>query len=178
MKKLLYLLSLFPLFFINTVEAHCPLCTAGAVIAAGGAAYLGVNSIVIGIFIGAFAVSMGLWVSKLIKKQYIPYQTWLLVLISFLTTVLPVIFALPNSEHEVYPLYLSIAGDYGSLLNRTYLFNKSLIGSILGGIIIFFTPGISKFVTKFRQGKTFPFQGVAITLCTLIIIGAIAQVVL
>ena len=178
MKKLLYLLSFFFLFLIKNLEAHCPLCTAGAMVAAGGAAYLGVDSIVIGIFIGAFAVSMGLWISKLIKKQYVPYQTYLLVLISFLTTVLPVIFALPNSEHEVYPWYISIAGDYGTLLNRTYLFSKVLVGSIIGGIITIFTPRLSKLITKARHGKTFPFQGVAVTFLTLIIIGIIAQVVL
>ena len=57
-------------FFSEFVSAHCPLCTAGAAIAAGGAIYLGVSVIVVGLFIGAFAVSTGWWVAKIIKKQY------------------------------------------------------------------------------------------------------------
>ncbi len=176
-KKLFYFLSLFSFFFVENVKAHCPLCTVGAVVAAAGAGYLGVNMIVIGLFIGAFAVSLGFWMSKLIKKRYIPAQTFLLVLISFLATILPVMIAMPNQEHEVYPLYISIAGDYGGLLNRTYVFSKFLIGSVIGGFIMIFTPRLSRIVTEVRKRKTFPFQGIVITFLTLILFGVILQVV-
>ena len=66
LKKLLAL-ALFPnLLFIKSVYAHCPLCTAGAAVAAGGAAWLGISKAAIGIFIGAFAVSTGWWASNLL----------------------------------------------------------------------------------------------------------------
>lgn len=178
MKKLFLLLALIPLFLVENVKAHCPLCTAGAVVAAAGAGYLGVNMVAIGVFIGAFAVSMGLWISKLIKKRYIPAQAALLVLISFLTTILPVMAALPNQEHEVYPLYISMAGDYGGFLNRTYLFSKVLIGGLIGGLVTLFTPMLSMLVTRARNGKMLPFQGVGITFLALIIIAAVVQVVM
>jgi FtsH-binding integral membrane protein len=42
---------------LPAVSAHCPLCTAGAMLAAGGAAYLGVSNGAIGIFI-AMIVNM------------------------------------------------------------------------------------------------------------------------
>jgi len=155
-KKILTPLILFLFTNVNYVSAHCPLCTAGALVAAGGAAYFGVSNLIIGLFIGAFAVSIGWWVSKLIKKQYIPYQRLIIIALSFITTVLPLLSTLK----EFYPWYISIIGGYGSLLNRTYLINLFLIGSIIGGVIVLLTPFISNLITKLRKGRILPFQAV------------------
>ena len=168
---------LFPfvsLFLIPRAFAHCPLCTAGAAIAAGGAMWLGVNATVIGLFVGAFAVSLGWWISRIIKKQYVPYQKWIIIIISFVTTVLPL---LPIMT-PLYPLYISIAGDYGSLLNRTYAVNLFLAGSVVGAGIVSLTPWLSAKLTKIRKGKQLPFQGIALTFVLLIIIGIIIQLVM
>ncbi len=173
--KLLFLLPSIFIFLIGEAEAHCPLCTAGAIVAAGGAAWLGVDIIVIGLFIGAFAVSIGFWISKLIKKKYIPHQTLVIVLVSFITTVIPILPILTN-EHDVFPVFISLMGEYGSFLNRTYLINLFLLGSVIGGAIVSSTPLISKNITRLRR-KTIPFQGVIITLLSLIIVGVILQVV-
>ena len=82
----------FLLFFLApAVKAHCPLCTMGAA-AVGGALYLGISTIVVGFFIGAFAVSTGWWVSQIIKKQYFPCQKWLLIISSFILTIIPMMF--------------------------------------------------------------------------------------
>ncbi len=166
--------KLFPLFFlpffVKSVNAHCPLCTVGAAAAAGGAAWLGVNNAVIGVFLGAFAVSMGWWVSKLIKKQYVPYQMALIILFSFATTIFPLLPLITG----FYPLYISMMGDYGSLLNRTYLVNLFLFGSIIGGIIVSVTPWLSKKISDSR-GKTLPYQGIILTFALLIILGIFLQ---
>jgi len=116
--KLRKILVSFPVLFAlmaENVMAHCPLCTIGAAAAAGGASLLGVKNIVIGIFIGAFAASIGLWVSRVIKKKYVPFQDALIVLFSFVATVIPMMPIITG----FYPLYISLAGEYGSLLNRT-----------------------------------------------------------
>src|SRR3989344_4297792 len=120
--KLKKLLSL-PLFFVlmQSAYAHCPLCTVGAAAAAGGAAWLGVSKIVIGVFIGAFAVSIGWWVSNLIKKGYVPFQGPLIILFSFATTVFPLLSL--EVMRSNYPLLITLAGDYGFLLNRTSILN-------------------------------------------------------
>ncbi len=159
---------------LQIVQAHCPLCTAGAAIAAGGALWLGVKAQVIGLFVGAFAVSLGWWISNLLKKQYIPHQKAVLILVSFLTTVLPL---LPIMT-PLYPVYVSIAGDYGSLLNRTYATNLFLFGSIIGGLIVSSTPWLSSKLTHLRNGKQLPFQGIALTFLLLIVISAIIQLVM
>ena len=159
----------FFLLLIENANAHCPLCTIGAAAAAGGAAYFGVSQIVIGLFMGAFAVSIGWWISRLIKKMYIPFQKTLIVLFSFATTILPLLVIM----NDIYPLYIPWTGNYGSLLNRTYLINMFLVGSIIGGVIVCTTPLISNQITKLRYGKMIPFQGVILTLSLLLIIGGL-----
>jgi hypothetical protein len=144
----------------------------GAAAAAGGAAWLGVDKAIIGIFLGAFAVSIGWWISGLIKKQYIPFQRGLIIIFSFITTVLPLI---PVIGESVYPLYISLFGDYGSLFNRTYVINLFLVGSLFGGLVVCVTPWMSRKITEFRNGKMIPYQGVILTFSILIIISLIIQ---
>lgn len=166
-KKLFPLSLLASILSINFVSAHCPLCTIGAGAAAGAAVWLGVSKVVVALFLGAFAMSMGLWFSKIIKKQYIPFQKTLIVSIVFLTTLVPL---MPFFK-AVGPLYLSFIGDYG----LTYAVNYSLASSLLGAFIVFTSPLVSKQISKFRNGKIISFQGVVITLLSLLIIGGIIQ---
>lgn len=167
---------LIPFLFISMVDevlAHCPLCTAGAAVAVGGAAWLGVSKIIIGLFIGAFAVSTGLWFSRIIKKKYIPYQTLLIVVFSFIATVIPL---LPIIS-EVYPMYISWMGGYGTLLNRTYVINGPLIGSLIGGGLVSLMPWLSSRLTKIN-GKTYPYQGITLTFTVLIVFAIIIQLIM
>ncbi len=173
--KNLFLFSIFLLILlVRNAYAHCPLCTIGAATVAGGAAYFGVSQLVIGLFMGGFAVSVGLWVAKLIKKRYIPFQTTLITLFSFVTTILPL---LPLMK-EITPLYIHLLGGYGTMLNRTYLLNLFFIGSIPGGAIVAITPWISQKITALRQGKIIPFQGVTLTILLLLIVGISLQLIL
>lgn len=167
-----------PLFLVlmQSAYAHCPLCTVGAAAAAGGAAWLGVSKIVIGVFIGAFAVSVGWWVSTLIKKQYVPFQRPLIILFSFVTTVFPLLSL--EVMRSNYPVLLSFFGDYGSLLNRTYILNLFLVGSILGGFIVSITPWLSKKITIVRNGKMLPYQGILLTFLLLIISSTIIEAII
>lgn len=171
LRKLFAGLIFAPLFLVSTVSAHCPLCTAGAAVAAGGAVYLGVSKVVVSLFIGAFAMSMGMWFSKVIKKKYVPFQNFLLITAIFLATVLPI---MPIMIHTV-PYYLSLFGGYGTLFNKTYMINLSLYGSLFGGLIMFVSPSLNKKIKKIRDGKGIPFQGILITFLLLLISGGIIQ---
>ena len=175
--KLKKLLSL-PLFFVlmQSAYAHCPLCTVGAAAAAGGAAWLGVSKIVIGVFIGAFAVSIGWWVSNLIKRQYIPFQRPLIILFSFATTVFPLLSL--EVMRSNYPLLITLAGDYGFLLNRTYILNLFFIGSVIGGLLVSITPWLSSRLTMVRHGKMIPYQGIMLTFALLIISSSIIEIII
>ena len=175
--KKLFLLS--PLgFLINTaaVSAHCPLCTMGAVAVAGGAAYFGVSSIIIGLFIGAFAASLGLWIARVVKKQYFRYQKQAIFAVIFLSTVLPTLPLIPGMP---YPLYISWFGEYGSAFNRTYLFNLFLVGSMVGGFVMSVMPWVSARIAAAHRGKLlFPYQGIVLTLVVLVVIGGVLQLLL
>lgn len=164
-----YLIVLTLLLFPKVALAHCPLCTIGAGAAAGVAAYLGVSFMSIGVMIGAFAVAMGLWIGKLIKKQYIVGQTYILVLISYLTTILPLQMMLKSYGS----VYLSWWGDYG----KTIMIDKYIIGTIIGAIILLVSPYASKQITKFRKDKMFPYQGIVLTFILLIITAIIIELI-
>ncbi|MBU2615641.1 MAG: hypothetical protein KKC19_00905 [Nanoarchaeota archaeon] len=170
MNKRFLILPTFVIFLINSVSAHCPLCTIGAGVAGAGAVWLGVSKVVVALFIGAFAMSMGFWFSNIIKKRYVPFQKTLIVIVVFATTVFPLmpIFS------AVGPLYLSFVGDYGT----TYAVNYSLGSTLLGGIVILSSPSISRSLTRIRKGKMIPFQGMIITFLTLIITGSIIQILI
>jgi len=174
MKKI-SLIALAGLLWARPAFAHCPLCTAGAGIAATAAIWLGVNTLVVGIFVGAFAAALGLWTAKLIKKKIIPGQDNLIATVVYLLTVIPI---LPVAGGDKISYYLSIAGEYGSLLNKTYVFDMFLAGSLLGAIVMLLSPIVSRWLTQFRAGKRFPYQGVTVTFVLLLICGIIFQFVL
>lgn len=112
-------------------------------------------------------MSMGLWMSNLVKKKYFRFQKELIVLTIFLLTLLPL---LPIFS-AIGPIHLPFLGEYG----KTYALNYSLISGLFGGMIVFSSPKISKEITKKRNGKRIPFQGTILTIVLLIIAGLIIQ---
>lgn len=159
---------------IPAASAHCPLCTIGAGAVALGAVSLGLSTFSVGVFIGAFGLALGLWFGRLIaeKRYYWRYQTPTIGIISFLITVLP----LEGLFYDAASIYISMNGDYGSLLNRTYYIDKFLAGSIIGAIILFISPAVSRILTRMRKGKMVPYQGIALTLVILILASAIFEI--
>lgn len=164
--KKLFALMFLPFLGMKSVLAHCPLCTAGAAVAVGGAAWLGVNKVVLSLFVGAFAISMGMWFARIIKKKYIPFQKTLIILASFLLTVIPILPII--NLHR--PLFLGFIGDYG----KTFAVNISLIGTMFGGLLVGISPRLSKKITKWR-GKHMNYQTIILTFLLLIIAGTIVQ---
>lgn len=164
------LASVSVLLFPIPAYAHCPLCTIGAGAITIFASWLGVSNIIIGLFMGAFAIALGSWFSKLIKKKYIPYQRWVIEFIFYLSIILPLL-VISDSYTSV---YISIFGDYGSFLNRTYLINFFFIGSLVGATLVAVSPFISKRISKIR-GKTLSYQGLIVTFTLLIIASIILE---
>lgn len=173
-KKKILLLALPALLLPQAALAHCPLCTIGAGGLAVFAAWLGVNTITIGLFIGAFALALGLWIGRLIPKKYIPHQTKALAALSFLTIALPL---LPMMQ-DYTSIYVSLGGEYGSLFNRTYLINRFLLGSLIGAGLLLLAPFISKKLVLLRKGRLLPFQGIGITIFLLLGVSAVIELTL
>ncbi|MCJ7428794.1 MAG: hypothetical protein MUP66_00210 [Candidatus Nanohaloarchaeota archaeon QJJ-5] len=164
-------ITLIILFLSTMSAAHCPLCTAGAGAAAAGAAYLGVAKPVLGLLIGALGVSMGSWFAKKIPRTYIPYQHHTTVVASFVLTVIPL---LPVIGKQV-PLFIGWYGSYGSLLHNTYMYDLSLVTALLGGLIVTVSPTMSAKLTAIRD-KHIDYQGILITLTSLLVFSTIIQV--
>ena len=167
MKKLIATLIIIGFAIAKPVLAHCPLCTVGAGAAAIGATWLGIGNIPVGIFIGAFAVALGAWISRLIKKEYVPRQRDLLIGFSFFSTVLPLF---PMME-EYSSIYIPWLGDYG----KTYLIKLFLVGAIIGGVIILLAPRLSKKITSINKGRMIPYQGLVVTFTLLLIASLISE---
>lgn len=160
-------------FLSSPVSAHCPLCVGGAGAAAGVAALLGVKYGAIGVFIGAFAAAMSLWIPRLLRKKYIPYQDKILFVTFYVTTILPLMPFLKDYTS----IFVSISGDYGSPLNTTYLIDLFTVGVLIGTVIMFISPWLSRQLTRIRKGKMIRFQGMIITFLALLIAAIIMQVV-
>ncbi len=169
MKSRIFLSSILAIFLIDVVSAHCPLCTIGAGAVGAAAVWLGVSKVVVALFLGAFAMSMGMWFARVLdkKKRFIPFQYSLIVIVVFVLTVWPL---MPLFK-AFGPLYLSFVGEYG----KTYAINYSLISSLFGGGIVLFSPTASKKITKLRKGKMMAFQGIILTFVLLLIVGILIQ---
>jgi len=165
------MLPVFSVFLAGTVSAHCPLCTIGVGAAAAGAVWLGVSKVVVALFIGAFAMSMGMWFARVLDKKwkYLPFQYWLVLVAVFLLTVIP----LSPIVRSIGPLYISFIGNYGT----TYAFDYSLASALLGGIITFFSPMLNRKIREKRNGKGIPFQGLLLTFLLLGIAATIIQLI-
>lgn len=161
-------LPVLGLFVSAPAHAHCPLCTAGAGLAALGAAKLGVGPVSIGIFLGAFAVALGLWVARFLKKQYLPRQKGLLAVFSFATTIFPLQSVLADNT----PLYLPFWGEYG----KTFVINLFVAGAVVGGVLILLSPYLSRKLALARGGEMYPFQGMLITLVLLVSASAMIEI--
>jgi hypothetical protein len=164
--------SIFTLVFLTgKAKAHCPLCTVGVGMISGVAATFGINEMSIGVFVGAFALAMGLWISNLLRFE--GWRRWILVLSSFALTVFP----LTTIMGDLLPLYIHVAGDYGSLLNRTYLVNLFSVGSVIGAVITLVSPEISWRIA-FKRGKAIKHQGVFVTIFLLLLVSGAIHVIL
>lgn len=169
MKKnlLLFLLAFLP----KIASAHCPLCTVGAGALAVFAASVGISTIVVGVMIGGFALALSTWIAKLPKKEYMPFQYPILALAIFWGTIIPIMpFII-----EYRPLYIRLMGDYGNMLHNTYAINLFVAGAILGALLMLVGPHASKWLTKLRDGKIIPYQGITISLLLLIIASIIIE---
>ncbi len=169
-KKFILLFFVTPLVMLAalapSVSAHCPLCTVAVGAAAVSAKYYGLDVSIIGLLIGAFGISTGLWIGLKIKK-YFKLQFPIIVLASFLLTVVPLLYI--SNDAIYFPLLLF--GKAGSILNKVYWVNKVLLGSIIGGLVTLFAYYSHIYIKKINGKILFPFQGIALTLAFLFVSG-------
>jgi len=107
---------IFLILLFKGVSAHCLLCIAEVTLVTGSVVYFGVSVVIVGLFIGAFAVSMRRRIAKIIKKQYIPLQILAIIVLSSALTI-TVIFSILGTNSP----YYFFSGSYESLFNKIYM---------------------------------------------------------
>lgn len=167
--KTIFLLPLL-LLSIPAVQAHCPLCTGAIVVAAGGAKLLGFNTAVIGVFVGGFALSTGLWFSKRFNQKLKP----IIVLSSIILTLLP----LTSIDQGQIFVPMLLFGEEGSFFNTVHVFNSLLVGGLIGVITSWIAFRAHDLVKEKRGKVLFPYQSIAFAVGALAITGLTLQLIL
>lgn len=145
---------------LNLVSAHCPLCTAGAVAGVGVARFYGVDDSIVGLLLGAFVASTGLWVDKWLKKRKkkinFPMQAFILVLLSFLLLVIPLYMKGIITDFE---MVKSMPEHHSILGMGVYGIDKLLFGTIFGTLLISGVFSFSDYLKEKNGKRLFAFQG-------------------
>ncbi len=146
------------------VSAMCPLCVAGAAAGLGIARYYGLDDTIVGIWLGALAISSALWVNRTVRKRFgasiLPYQGFVVGIATIAATILPFYFAgffngMPNMADTILGI------------------NRVLFGIVMGSIIAYFGAPVSNYIKRTR-GKAIPYQSVLFTIFLLFLASIIS----
>ena len=158
-KKIIFLvLSLFILLTsAPPAYAQCPAC----LVTIGGSVllsrYLGIDDLIIGIWVGGFIISFGLWTAKFIKKNYIKGQKWIITTVLWITTVWS----------------LKLAKFIGNPTCKIHGHDKLLTGIEVGTVVFLMAYGLDLLLRKYNKknpGKAmFPYQKVILPVVLLLI---------
>ena len=160
----LMLIAIILLSRVPVAYAMCPLCTAGAAVGLGIARYYGVDDLVVGLWLGALAVSTGLWINNVVKKKgkpdMIPFQGFLVVTVMIASTIVPFYFA---------GFFNGMVGMSDTILG----INRLAFGAVIGGFVMFIGHPLSNFIKEKRQ-TAFPFQTIILTLLLLALLSVLS----
>ncbi len=155
MKKLLFIILILGIFFITpAVYAHCPLCTAAVGIGVTTSRFYGLDDTISGLWIGALIASSALWINRLLKKQYIPLQSLVILILSFAVTAIPLYYAKIIAINS---------------MNAVLGIDKLLFGMILGSLLMPAGVFISNLIKKKIGKVAVPFQTILIIITLLVI---------
>jgi len=147
------------LFLVPTnVWAVCPACTVAVGAGVGLSRWLGIDDTITGLWVGGFLISSSLWLDSYLdnKKIKFPRRTFVLVLIFYLVTVLPLYFT------EI----------IGHPYNKIWGIDKLIIGIGVGSVLFLASVFLDKYLRRKNGGKViFYYQKVALPV-TLLLLGS------
>jgi len=157
MKKLTVMSALALFFSAKMAWAHCPLCAAATGMAVATTRIYGIDDLVVGLFIGSFAVSTALWMNNVTakKKELIPHQAGTFVLLSLVITLAT--------------LYFSGLLD---LQYRIFGMDRIFAGTIMGTAVTFASFEAHKKLRMLNGNKNFVLgQGIILPFLSVVILG-------
>ncbi len=157
-----YLLSFlfFSIFLIPTVLAHCPLCTVATGTAVAFTRWYGLDDSIVGVFVGGMVVATGLWFNNLAKKfnkgkEYLPFQSGIFLLLSFILTIVTFYFANlmgPSNPFKIFGI------------------DRILFGTMIGIVSTFTAFKFHDMLRVFNRNRNyFPYQSILVFILTLAI---------
>lgn len=143
--------------FVQPADAVCPVCT----VAIGGGLllshYLGIDDLIVGIWIGGLILALGLWLGKSFKLLRFKGKEWFWAVFFWITTIWG----------------LKLAGFIGHPTCKIHGHDKLLTGIIAGSIAFLISLGFDKLMRRMNKqqpGKAFfPYQKVILPLIWLLL---------
>lgn len=128
------------LFLPSPALAFCPLCVVATGVFTGFFRWLGIDDIIVGLWLGGFILSISMVFNNFLirKEKKIKFQ--LLLVFSVFNGIVAL---------SLYKL--------GALIpyNKIFGIDKIFFGIILGNLLLLLSPYIDKFLRKQNQGKIF-----------------------
>ncbi len=153
---------------IESVMAHCPLCTGATIIGVGVTRSFGLDDSLVGVFVGGMIVSSALWVNNILKKRNIAGSQYLrigsITLATFVLTLLTFYYA----------GLFGLGNEY-----RIFGMERIILGTLSGTMVSLGAFWASNILKQRNEGKTlFPYQTMLLTLIALILNTAVLWVAL
>ena len=159
MKKLLVFLLVPSAYLLvpSIVQAHCPLCVAGAGVGLTLSRWVGVDDSITGLWTGAFLGAMSLWLySSLIKRINKQNSIWLKPAIYILIFV--------SSIWSFYKFNLVLK------MGRMFGLDKLTFGIIAGGITFYLVDEVNNLIIRIKGKTFFPHQRIAVGLGSILLL--------
>lgn len=147
MKKLLVFLLVPSAYLLmpSVVQAHCPLCVAGAGAGLTLSRWIGLDDSIMGIWLAAFLAAVSFWsFLSLVRRIKKPDLIWLkpaIYVLIFATTI-----------WSFYQFNLVIR------MEKMYGLDKLTFGIIAGGVAFYFLEIVNDLIIKIRGKSLFPYQ--------------------
>jgi hypothetical protein len=147
--------------YASSALAVCPLCTVAVSAGIGFFEWIGLNDVIIGLWVGALVISLSFWTADWLhqKNRHFPYQG--------------IIFLLVYNVFITLPLYYPLR-YIGQSNNTLWCIDRLLLGILLGEFV-FFVSSVLHFSLKMNHGGRvyFPLQKVIIPIVSLILLSLI-----
>ena len=144
-----FLLS--PLIFASKTYAFCPLCTVAVGAGVGVSRSLGIDDVIVGLWIGGLLVSSSMWLfewlkgKKIVKKES---KKWLALGVAILMYALVLV-------------PLKFTGIIGYPFNTMMGIDKVVFGIVLGSIVFFSAGKLHFYLKRLNREKVYiPYQKV------------------
>lgn len=137
----------FPL----AVQAHCPLCVAGAAFGITLTRWIGVDDSITGIWIGGFLGAISFWLTASLGRKYPIFFNRIIGFVFYIA-----VFA--TTLWSFYKFNLIIRMD------RIFGFDKLTFGMILGSGIFYLSDILNKYIKRKNGKRLFPYQSIVLSL--------------